>query len=123
MGLATFFNPVDFPPVYLRGLQFLAFSESAVVQTRTVTSDGGGGGTSTWANAGTFVCRVDSMGGATRLVASRLDERSTDVITFPTNGTVSLDDRIVIANRGTFEVTALTERTGQMMRQVEVAAV
>lgn len=123
MPITTFLDPEHYPSRNLRGLQLLALRGTLTVQTRTVVSDTGGGGTSVWSNSGTFPCRIDSMGGSPRVIASRLSEASTDVVTMPTSGTVGTDNRVVVANRGTFEVTAVQWRDGQLVKRFEVAPI
>src|SRR5215207_9753330 len=107
MPLSTFLN--GRAPVQLRGLQFLALSDTGNVLTRTYTSDTGGGATQVWAAGGTLSCRVDPLTNRTErsLTAGRINERSTHLITCPTGTVVETDDRFRVNGRGTFEVTGV----------------
>jgi hypothetical protein len=126
MPLSTFLDGDT--PTQLRGLAWLSLSDVGHVVTRTVVSDGGGGGTISWA-AGTAVpCRIDPIGdrGSPRSTGGRIDERSTHVVTV-SSGTIPgtalvADSRFAIDGRGTFEVTAVRDRTAEWSRQVEVVA-
>lgn len=110
MGVSTFLNGQA--PSRLRGLQMLALSDVGHVLTRTVTSDSGGGGTATWATAGTVECRIDPiLSTAAGMTAGRIDERSTHLVTTTAGAVVSADDRFAITGRGTFEITATRTRT------------
>lgn len=120
MPLSTFLNGRN--PTTLRGLRMLALTDTATVQTRTSTSDSGGGVTQVWASAGSLQVRIDPISdrGGAATVASRIDERSTHVITTTFGVTVGADNRIVIAGRGTYEVTATRERTDAVTQVFEV---
>lgn len=122
MGLATFLNS-GHPPTTLRGLRFFAFSETAIIQRGTVTSDGGGGGTMTWAAYGTASCRVAALAGSPQLIAGRLDEASTHLVTTPEGTIVSTKDRIVVANRGTLVVTNVADSSDARDVRFEVVLV
>ena len=121
MSLSTFLNGRD--QTQLRGIQMLALSDVGVTLLLTVTDDGGGGGTSTWAARGTVPCRLDPMGGRSQTTGGRIDERSTHVVTVPSGTDVPVSARFAISNRGTFEVTATRERTGERTRTFEVMEV
>ena len=59
MGLSTFLNGRE--PDRLRGLLWLSLSETGVILTGAAATDTGGGGTFTWAAAGTVPCRIDPL--------------------------------------------------------------
>lgn len=119
MSLSTFLYGRT--PETLRGLQFLALSDVGVVLSPVSTSDSGGGATVVWGTAGTVSCRIDPMGGeSSRVTGGQIDERSTHVVTAPMGSTVSASDRLVIAGRGTFEVTAVQRTTGEFAHSFEV---
>lgn len=120
MPIATFLN--NRPPTRLRGLQFLAFSESGTVQRRTATTDVGGGATWVWANVSTVACRIYpvTLRGKGAFIGGALDERSTHYLGTPAGTDVTTSDRVVIAGRGTFEVTMVPDRTGELTRPIEV---
>lgn len=120
MGLATYLHGTAHPPSTLRGIQFLAFDETAFVLRGSVTADSGGGGTMTWATAGTFACRVASMGGSPKLVAGRLDESSTHLILGAENVDVGTDDRLAVKNRaGTFGITNIGDSGDRRDTRIE----
>jgi hypothetical protein len=119
MPLSTFLNGRD--PDRLRGLQFLALSDIALITRRAATSDSGGGASQTWATIGTAHCRVYPAGGAPgRVVGGALDENTTHFCRLPAGTDIATPDRIVISGRGTFEVTMAQQRTGELSRLVEV---
>lgn len=123
MGLSTFLNGRT--PATLRGLQLLALTDTGLVLTRTTVSDAGGGATQTWGTAGTVPCRIDPLSNRTdrTLTAGRISERSTHLVTLPDGTTVETDDRFAITGRGTFEVTAVQDRTSQRTLVIEVVQV
>jgi hypothetical protein len=110
-------------PTQLRGLQWLSMSDTGHVVRGSATDDQGGGITQVW-TAGTGVpCRIDPVsanpGG---LTGGRIDERSTHVVTLTAGTSVTTDDRFSIDGRGTFEITALRDRTAEWVREFEVVA-
>jgi hypothetical protein len=123
MPLGTFLDGDN--PSQLRGLAWLSLSELGWKLTKTVTSDSGGGGTAMFTPGGTVSCRIDPFGQGGRnesTFGGRLDERSTHVVTLPAGTDVGQDDRFVISGRGTFEVTAVRERTREWAAFIEVVA-
>jgi len=78
---------------------------TAILQQRTLTSDGQGGSTEVWASSGTVVCAVaPQTQGTERIRGGRVAAISDWVITLP--GTVTglaAKDRIVVGS-DTFEV-------------------
>src|SRR5262245_28057826 len=120
MSQSTFLN--DVAPTRLRGLQLLALSDAGNVQTRTSTSDSGGGATVSWTTGASVTCRIDPIGdrGEPRTTGGRIDERSTHLVTVPTGTTVPTNARFVITGRGTFEVTAERVRTADWTKVFEV---
>ena len=120
MGLSTFLNGRN--PTTLRGLRMLALTDTGVVQTRTATSDSGGGVTQVWAAGGTVPCRIDPISdrGGAATTAGRIDERSTHLVTCTFGAAVTSNSRVVIAGRGTYEVTATRERTDAVTQVFEV---
>ena len=106
----------------LRGLLWLSLSDSGNVLTATVAADSGGGGTTTWTSSGTVPCRIDPLArhGSSRETGGAIDERSTHIVTVPVGTSVQTANRFVIAGRGTFEVTAVRERTGSQTQVIEV---
>jgi len=120
MPIATFLT--DRLPERLRGLQFLALNDTADIQRRTAASDAGGGAAWTWATVATVPCRVYpvSLRGRGGLVGDVLSERTTHFVMTPAGTDVTTADRLVIAGRGTFEVTMVPDRTDELARTIEV---
>ena len=119
MPLGTFLR--DDPPTQLRGLQWLAFDDVAVIQSRTATSDSGGGASFVWNNVGTVPCRIYpvTLRGKGALVGEQINERTTHFCSMPAETQIGTADRILIANRGTFEVTVALETTAALTTRVE----
>ena len=104
-----------------RGLVTEALTDSGWTLSGTVTDDGGGGGTVTTVAGGTVSCRIDSLGqgaGETS-VANRISDRSTHLITLPPSTDVATDDQFYVSGRGTYEVTAVREHTGEFTTVIE----
>lgn len=106
----------------MRGLVTEALTESASVVTATVTDDAGGGGSITFANGTAIACRVDTITGSEGEVAGRVSDRSTHLLTLPAGTDLSADDLLYVTGRGTFEVTAVHEHTGEFARFAELVA-
>jgi|SRR6185295_2306507 len=112
-------------PTQLRGLAWLSLSDSGFRVTQVSTDDSGGGVSQVW-TAGTVAipCRVDPLSGRQHgITGGAIDERSTHVVTIAAGGTVAAQDRFAISGRGTFEVTAVRDRTREWSREFEVVAV
>ena len=123
MPLGTFLNGGT--ATQLRGLQWLALSDTGKVGTLTATSDSGGGASTTWVFGADVPCRIDPIGDRTDsgVIAGRIDERSTHEITVPAGTTVLPANRFSITGRGTFEVTAAPQRTAEWTRVFEAVEV
>lgn len=127
MPFGTFLNGRS--ATQLRGLAWLTLSDRAQIASRTYTSDSGGGATETWGYGGTIPCRVDTVAGLgvnEDIVAGRLSDRSTHMISLPggtIGGTITTSSRIRVVGRGTYEVTAIQERTAEWMRVAEAVQV
>jgi head-tail adaptor len=118
MGISTFLDGQN--PTQLRGLAWLSLSDTAIIQSRAGTSDAGGGITEAWSNAGTTECRIDPLTARSGLVGARIDERSTHRVTVPPDAVVSAASRFAISGRGTYEVTAVDDRTDPWLNTFEV---
>jgi hypothetical protein len=120
MGIATFIR--DRPATKPYGLQWLALTEQAVIEAMASVDDGGGGASQTWAARGTADCRIYPISSrrVSRLAGDAISERTTHFVTMPAQTYVELTDRIVVGNRGTFEVTATPQRTSALTTVVEV---
>lgn len=103
-----------------RGLVTEALSESGNTITAGAVDDGGGGASFSETAGETLVCRLDTLGGSER--ADRLSGRSTHLLTLPAGAAVTTADTFQITGRGTFEVTAVRENTGELARFAEVVA-
>ncbi len=106
------------PFVQLRGLPFLALSDTGYVMRGTSTDDAGGGGTFTYGTAGTYFCRIDPMGARSGEIANQVDERSTHMITVQPDADVTVADRFRISSVD-YEVTAVRSRTQEPIRELE----
>jgi hypothetical protein len=121
MPIGTFLN--GRAPTQLRGLQWLALSDTGKVGTRTPTSDAGGGASAVWTFGADVPCRIDPLGGSESVTGERLSERSTHVVTTPVGTVVSSSNRFSITNRGTFEITAVPIRTSELAHVFEVTQI
>jgi hypothetical protein len=121
MPLTTFLN--DGTVSQLRGAAWLALSDVGQVGEGTVTDDSGGGGSVTWAYGTDVPCRLDPITSNESLMAGRVNDRSTHLITVPPNLTVLTSSRFAITGRGTFEITAVRERTGEQLRFLEAVEI
>jgi hypothetical protein len=95
--------------------------DTANVQRRTATSDGGGGNTYTYANVLTGVaCRISPIkGGEGGNGGGRVMDETTHVITFAAKTDVRHPDRIVVSGI-TYEVTYVRTRGDwELTRRVE----
>lgn len=123
MPVTTFLNGrTDY--THLRGAAFLTLSEVGYVVAGTVTGDQGGGATTTW-TAGTIAvpCRIDATGGGESVMAARISERTSHIITIPAAVDITAIQRFEITGRGTFEITAVPERTGEFLRSLEAVQI
>lgn len=121
MPLSTFLN--DSAVTQLRGLSWLALSDTGQVGTGTVTDDTGGGGATAWTYGSDVPCRIDPLADNETVAAGRISDRSTHIVTVPPGTQVSTSSRFVIANRGTYEVTGVQDQTGELARFFEVVQV
>lgn len=102
-----------------RGLIREALRESGWTVDSTIVDDGGGGGTTVSVTGGTVRCRIDSLAGGEGYVADRISDRSTHLITLPPETAVTTEMKFQIDGRGTYEVTAVREHTGELSTVVE----
>jgi hypothetical protein len=58
--------------------------------------------------------------GASHETGGAIDERSSHIVTLPAGTNVAAANRFVIAGRGTFEVTAVRQRTASLTQVIEV---
>ena len=105
----------------MRAIAEEALPGTAVIQSGTLASDGGGGYTETFAAAGTVSCRVapvTSRGGAEGEVGGRIEQDAEYIITLPAATSVETDDRIVVGAI-TYNVVAVRDRSWEVTRRVE----
>lgn len=96
-----------------RGLITEALTERGWPLNGTIVDDLGGGGSATMVSGGTVSCRIDTLTGREGLVANRISDRSTHLITLAPGNAVTTDSDFQIEDRGVFEVTAVREHTGE----------
>lgn len=121
MGIATFLGAE--PVTSLRGLLWLALSDTGHVGTSSIASDAGGGGSATWTFGTAVPCRVDPLTGDEARSADRISDRSTHLITVPPGLQLTPSDRFQIDGRGTYEITAVRDRTSEPAGFVEVVQI
>ncbi len=92
---------------------------TAVVQTSSWVSDGGGGGTTSWVAAGTYDCRVTPTGGLEQSQGDRVQPESEFIFTLPANTSITEDAQIVYSG-GTYDVIAMPHpRSYEVSRRVQ----
>jgi len=109
----------------MRGAASEALDGTAVIQTLSFVSDGGGGGTATWTSAGTVPCRLApfmSGGNSEGVEGGRLSIESQVILTFPADTDVDHNARVVFEDRA-YEVTAIRQRSQEMSRRIEAKEV
>lgn len=93
---------------------------TAIVQTSTWVSDGGGGGTTSWVAAGTYDCRVTPASGVEQDKGDRLQPETEFIFTLPALTTINEDAQIVYSG-GTYDVIATpSPRSFEVSRRVQV---
>jgi hypothetical protein len=102
----------------LRATAATALDGTAIVQTQSLVSDGGGGGTTAWTAKGTFDCRLAPFRPGEGVEGERISPESQVVFTFPANTEVDHNAQIVYGG-GTFAVTGIRQRSVEMTRRVE----
>lgn len=103
-----------------RGLVTEALAERGYPLAGTVVDDLGGGGTLVQSARGTVACRVDILSGEEGLLAQRVSDRSTHLLTLPAGTELTGSETFVVIGRGTFEVTAVREHTNELARFAEL---
>lgn len=96
-----------------------ALPNTCVIQTSTYASDGGGGGSFTWANSGTLNCRLAPIAGDENQTGGRIGPDSTSVVTLPWDASVTENSRLLISG-GTFNVAHVRDRSYEITTRVEV---
>ncbi len=110
----------------MREVTATTFDSTAVIQAKGWISDGGGGGTTTWAPAGTAPCHISPkppLEVPEPIVGDRVTANADWVVTFPAETSIDRESRVVIAAT-TYEVAAISApRTWELTRRVEVTEV
>lgn len=107
----------------LRDDAALALPDTVVIQTRTFTSDGGGGGDYPWTNAGTLACRrapLTATTDAEGVTGGRISADADSLFTLPYDAAVTTDSRFIYSG-GTFNVEAIRERSWNTTTRVEAS--
>ena len=94
----------------MRSEQNDTMPDSVVIWRYTVSSDGMGGNTETWAAVGTVDGRLAlvNLAGVEKAIADRLTGADPYVVTVPTGSTVLDRDRLAVSGR-TFEVAYVNQ--------------
>ena len=93
---------------------------TAIVQTSTWVSDGGGGGTTSWVASGTFDARITPAGGFEDQQGDRVQPETEFIVTLPANTAIDEDAQIVYSG-GTYDVIAApSPRSFEISRRVQV---
>ena len=97
---------------------------TAIIQTQSYQSDGGGGGTTVWTKAGSANCRITtSMTGDERVQGGRIHTDTEYILTLPAETSVTDDSQILYGSQ-TFALTAIhAPRTWEVSRRVELKEV
>lgn len=103
----------------MRSVASDALPGTAVIQSQTFSSDGGGGGSLAWAAGGTVACRLAPLTGSEREIADRISSDADYIVTLPHNASVTTNSRLVISG-GTFNVEAIRDRSWNVSTRVEV---
>jgi hypothetical protein len=105
----------------LRATAAEALDTTAIVETQTFVSDGGGGGTTAWIPAGTFAARLAPFGraGGEDVEGDRIAPDSELVMTFPADTPIDHNAQI-ICDGNTFTVVAVRSRSQELTRRVIV---
>lgn len=110
----------------MRSTMVQSLAGTAIIQTSTWVSDGGGGGTTSWVNAGTVACRITpvaSSGEGESVEGGRVHSDTEYVVTIPNDTLITSDSQILYGSQ-TFTVTTLrAPRTWEISRRVEVKEV
>lgn len=103
----------------LRGLVWLALSETGHVLVYGGADDAGGGIAEAYTQGPEVPCRVDPVGAQGEETAGQIDERTTHVITLPAATAVASADRFSIDGGDTYDITAIRTRTHEAIRELE----
>ena len=96
-----------------------ALPGTAVIQTLSQSSDGGGGYSETWTAAGTVDCRIAPLAGTEREMGDRIANDSDHILTLPTSASIDTNSRVIVSG-GTFAVEHIRDRSYEVTQRVEV---
>lgn len=116
MGHQTFLR--DRPP--FRGLAFTSLRGTAEITRGTFAQTGGGEAVRTMGTAATVRCRLSELSGGEAETAGQIVDRSTHLLVLPAGTDVRASDQAIVVGRGTWEVTAVRQADGELVRKVEV---
>ena len=91
---------------------------TAVVESQTFVSDGGGAGSLSWSASGTLACRIAPLTGTERETADRVAPYADYVITLPFDAAVDTGSRLLI-DGDAYNVEAIRDRSWQTTMRVE----
>ncbi len=92
--------------------------DSAVIWRPARVPDGQGGGSTSWAEAGTYPARIGPTGGAESVIAAKLTATTTWTVTLPASTDVRPEDEIAIGVRRLKVAAVLAPRTWEVSRRV-----
>lgn len=110
----------------MRGVLDDSLPDTAIVKTENYVSDGGGGGSASWTNAGTYPCRLvaatpsENPEGPT---GSRVTADADWLLTLPANTPITRESQVSVGAR-TFRVEAIrAPRSWEISRRVDLSEV
>lgn len=96
---------------------------TAIIQSKTVVSDGGGGGTASWTAAGTVACRLSPLrSGGETMEGDRVTPDARFAITLPWDASVTEANRLSIASE-IYSVTQVMDRDWKIGTRLEARRV
>lgn len=106
----------------MRDVAEQTLDSTAVVQSKTYASDGGGGGTTVWAASGTVACHlspIPAYENDEREIAERIAADADWIVTVPAETSVTTENRIVTEGK-TLNVEAChAPRTWEITTRLE----
>ena len=104
----------------MRSVAEATLGGTAIIQTQTLSSDGGGGGTATWTPSGTVACRLVANTpprDAEPMTGGRITPDADWIVTLPAETSITTERRIVTHGK-TLEVAAVSDRTFEITQRV-----
>lgn len=103
----------------LRSVASGALPGTAIVETKSYTDNGGGGGTLGWTAAGTVACRIAPLSGSEMDTAERITAEGGFIVTLPYDTDLDETARLQI-DGGTYNVAFVRSRSWDITKRVEV---